>query len=159
MTAQDRRSGLPRTNKYSKYSMVGYEQLALLYFRLWRSVEGRHEGGRRDPMPITWSLACAGACSVMWSTEGGWVMFYFIWLLAAGLAGWASGKIAGDDGFGTTADILLGTTGAFLVRWSFEKFGVSLHDVYLLLFSVWGAAAFPVAARLAFRHHYRSKGF
>jgi len=26
-------------------------------------------------------------------------MFYSIWLLAAALAGWAAGKIAGDDGF------------------------------------------------------------
>jgi uncharacterized membrane protein YeaQ/YmgE (transglycosylase-associated protein family) len=85
-------------------------------------------------------------------------MFYFIWLLAAGLAGWTSGQIAGDGKFGTTADILLGTTGAFLVRWSFEKFGISLDDVYLLLFSIWGAAALPAAARLAFRRHHRSKG-
>jgi len=37
-------------------------------------------------------------------------MFYSIWLLAAALAGWAAGKIAGDDGFGTGADILLGLT-------------------------------------------------
>jgi hypothetical protein len=28
-------------------------------------------------------------------------MFYSIWLLAAALAGWAGGKIAVDDGFGT----------------------------------------------------------
>jgi uncharacterized membrane protein YeaQ/YmgE (transglycosylase-associated protein family) len=35
-------------------------------------------------------------------------MFYSIWLLAAALAGWAAGKIAGEDGFGTLADILLG---------------------------------------------------
>ncbi|MGA7848554.1 MAG: hypothetical protein WCA13_05550 [Terriglobales bacterium] len=33
-------------------------------------------------------------------------MFYAIWLMAAGLAGWAAGKISGDDGFGTGADIL-----------------------------------------------------
>jgi uncharacterized membrane protein YeaQ/YmgE (transglycosylase-associated protein family) len=57
------------------------------------------------------------------------------------------GKIAGDDGFGTGADILLGITGAFVVRWSLEKIGISLQDVYLLLFSIWGAAAFPAAVR------------
>jgi uncharacterized membrane protein YeaQ/YmgE (transglycosylase-associated protein family) len=65
-------------------------------------------------------------------------MFYSIWLLAAALAGWAGGKIAGDDGFGTLADIFLGITGAFVVRWSLENIGISLKDVYLLLFSIWG---------------------
>ena len=45
-------------------------------------------------------------------------MFYSIWLLAAALAGWVGGKIAGDDGFGTGADILFGLAGAFVVRWS-----------------------------------------
>jgi uncharacterized membrane protein YeaQ/YmgE (transglycosylase-associated protein family) len=84
-------------------------------------------------------------------------MFYSIWLLAAGLAGWVSGKIAGDDAFGTLADILLGITGAFVVRWSIENIGISLKDVYLLLFSIWGAAAFPAALRLAIRRHHRSK--
>jgi uncharacterized membrane protein YeaQ/YmgE (transglycosylase-associated protein family) len=84
-------------------------------------------------------------------------MFYFIWLLAAALAGWAGGRIAGDDGFGAGADILLGIMGAFVVRWSFEKIGVSLQDVYLLLFSIWGAAAFPAAVRLGIRRHNRSK--
>jgi hypothetical protein len=29
--------------------------------------------------------------------------------------------------------------------------------VYLLLFSIWGAAAFPVALRLGIRRHNRSK--
>jgi uncharacterized membrane protein YeaQ/YmgE (transglycosylase-associated protein family) len=84
-------------------------------------------------------------------------MFYSIWLFAAALAGWAGGKIAGDDGFGTGADILLGLTGAFVVRWSLEKIGISLQDVYLLLFSIWGAAAFPAAVMLAIRRHNRSK--
>jgi len=32
-------------------------------------------------------------------------MFFSIWLLGAGLAVWAGGKIAGDDGFGTAAGI------------------------------------------------------
>jgi uncharacterized membrane protein YeaQ/YmgE (transglycosylase-associated protein family) len=84
-------------------------------------------------------------------------MFYSIWLLAAALAGWAGGKIAGDDGFGAGADILLGITGAFVVRWSFEKIGISLQDVDLLLFSIWGAAACPVAVRLGIRRRNRSK--
>jgi uncharacterized membrane protein YeaQ/YmgE (transglycosylase-associated protein family) len=57
-------------------------------------------------------------------------MFYPIWLLAAALAGWAGGTIAGDDGFGTGADILLGLTGAFVVRWSLENIGISLKDAY-----------------------------
>jgi uncharacterized membrane protein YeaQ/YmgE (transglycosylase-associated protein family) len=84
-------------------------------------------------------------------------MFYSIWLLAAALAGWAGGRIAGDDGFGTGADILLGITGAFVVRWSLEKTGISVENVYLLLFSIWGAAALPAAMRLVIRRHHRSK--
>ncbi|MGB8723089.1 MAG: hypothetical protein ACLPTQ_11305 [Terriglobales bacterium] len=84
-------------------------------------------------------------------------MFYSIWLLAAALAGWAGGKIAGDDGFGIGADILLGLTGAFAVRWALEKIGVSLQDVHLLLFSIWAAAALPAAVRLGIRRHHRSK--
>jgi hypothetical protein len=44
-----------------------------------------------------------------------------------------------------------------VVRWSLENIGISLKDVYLLLFSIWGAAAFPVAVRLGIRRHNRSK--
>jgi uncharacterized membrane protein YeaQ/YmgE (transglycosylase-associated protein family) len=84
-------------------------------------------------------------------------MFYSIWLLAAALAGWAGGKVAGDNRFGTLADILLGITGAFVVRWSLENIGIALKDVYLLLFSLWGAAALPAAVRLGIRRHNRSK--
>jgi len=84
-------------------------------------------------------------------------MFYFIWLLVAALAGRVGGKIAGDDGFGTGADILLGITGAFIVRCSIEKFAISMHDVYLLLFSIWGAALFPAAVRFCVRYHSRSR--
>jgi uncharacterized membrane protein YeaQ/YmgE (transglycosylase-associated protein family) len=88
-------------------------------------------------------------------TEAG--MFYFIRLFVAALAGWAGGKIAGENGFGVGADILLGITGAFLVRWFLENIGVSLHDVYLLLFSIWGGAALPALVRLGIRRHNRSK--
>jgi len=84
-------------------------------------------------------------------------MFYSIWLLAAALAGWAGGKIAGDDGFGTGADILLGITGFFVIRWSIENIGISLKDVHLLLFSIGGAAALPAALGLGIRRHNRSK--
>jgi uncharacterized membrane protein YeaQ/YmgE (transglycosylase-associated protein family) len=84
-------------------------------------------------------------------------MFYSIWLLAAGLAGWASGKITGNNGFGTVADILLGITGAYVVRWFLENAGISLANVYLLLFSIWGAAAVPAVVRLGIRRHRRLK--
>jgi uncharacterized membrane protein YeaQ/YmgE (transglycosylase-associated protein family) len=84
-------------------------------------------------------------------------MFYLIWLIAAALAGWAGGKIAGSGGFGLGADILLGITGAFVVRWFLENIGVSLEDVYLLLFSIWGAAAFPAALRFGVKRRNRSK--
>jgi uncharacterized membrane protein YeaQ/YmgE (transglycosylase-associated protein family) len=84
-------------------------------------------------------------------------MFDSIWLLAAGLAGWASGKITGNDGLGTGADILLGITGSYVVRWFLENVGISLASVYLLLFSIWGAAAFPAVVRLRMRRHRRLK--
>jgi uncharacterized membrane protein YeaQ/YmgE (transglycosylase-associated protein family) len=84
-------------------------------------------------------------------------MFYSTWLLAAAVAGWAAGKITGSDGFGTGADLLLGITGAFLVRCSLENVGISLANVYLLLFSIWGAAAFPVFVRLGIRRHKQLK--
>jgi uncharacterized membrane protein YeaQ/YmgE (transglycosylase-associated protein family) len=84
-------------------------------------------------------------------------LFYFIWLLAAALAGWAGGKITGGDGFGPGTDILFGITGAFVVRWFLENVGISVEDVYLLLFSIWGAAAIPAVVRLGIRRHNRSK--
>jgi len=84
-------------------------------------------------------------------------MFYFVWLLAAGLAGWASGQIVGDDGSGTVADILLGFTGGFVVLWSLENLTASVPDVYVLLFSIWGAAAFPSTLRLVIKILNRSK--
>ena len=84
-------------------------------------------------------------------------MFYSTWLLAAAVAGWATGKITGNDGFGTGADVLLGITGALLVRWSLENVGISLANVYPLLFSIWGAAALPALVRLGIRRHKRLK--
>jgi uncharacterized membrane protein YeaQ/YmgE (transglycosylase-associated protein family) len=84
-------------------------------------------------------------------------MSYFIWLLAVGLAGWASGEIAGGKGFGRVADILLGISGAFLVRFIIEQVGISLGYVNLLLLSIWGAAAPPATVRLLVRHHSHSK--
>jgi uncharacterized membrane protein YeaQ/YmgE (transglycosylase-associated protein family) len=97
--------------------------------------------------------------STLWRGElfhGGW-MFYSIWLFTAALAGWSAGKIAGDYGFGSMTDILLGLTGAFIVRWSFESIGISLEMTYLLLFSIWGAAALPAALRFGIKRHNRSK--
>jgi len=84
-------------------------------------------------------------------------MSYFIWLLVAGLAGWASGKIVGGEGFGRVADILLGISGAFLVRFIMEQVGIPLGYVNLLLLSISGAATPPVTVRLLVRRHSRSK--
>ena len=70
-------------------------------------------------------------------------MFYSIWLCAVALAGWVGGKIAGDDGFGTGADILLGITGAFVVRWLLENIGVSLQNMHLRRFSIRRAVPLP----------------
>lgn len=84
-------------------------------------------------------------------------MFYFIWLLAVALAGWAGGEITGRDEFGPFTDILFGITGAFAVRWFLENVGISVEDVYLLLFSIWAAAAVPALVRFGIRRHNRSK--
>ena len=84
-------------------------------------------------------------------------MSYFIWLTVAGLAGLASGKIVGGQGFGRVADILLGISGACLVRFIMEQVVVPLEYVYLLLFSISGAAAPPAMARLLLRHPNHSK--
>lgn len=79
-------------------------------------------------------------------------MSYMMWLPFVVLAGWAAGEIAGDGGCGRVSDILLGLSGAFLVRFLVERFEIPLPDIYLLLFSVWGAALLPIAARWVARH-------
>ena len=84
-------------------------------------------------------------------------MFFSIWILVAGFAGWASGKITGNDGSVTGTDIFLGIMGASVVRWPLENLSISLPYVYLLLFSIWGAAAFPAIVRLGIKHHRRLK--
>jgi uncharacterized membrane protein YeaQ/YmgE (transglycosylase-associated protein family) len=84
-------------------------------------------------------------------------MFYSTWLLTAAVAGWAAGKITGNDGFGTGADVLLGITGALLVCLSLENMAPPVANVYLLLFSIWGAAALPAIVRLGIRRHKRLK--
>jgi uncharacterized membrane protein YeaQ/YmgE (transglycosylase-associated protein family) len=84
-------------------------------------------------------------------------MSYFLWLLAVGLAGWASGVIVGGEGFGRVADILLGISGAFLVRFIMEQMGIPLGYVNLLLLTIWGAAAPPATVRLLVRRHSHSK--
>jgi len=84
-------------------------------------------------------------------------MSYFTWLLAVGLAGWTSGVIVGGEGFGRVADILLGISGAFLVRFIMEQVGIPLGYVNLLLLTIWGAAAPPATARLLLRRHSHSK--
>ena len=70
-------------------------------------------------------------------------MSYMMWLPFVVLAGWAAGEIAGDGGCGRVSDILLGLSGAFLVRFLVERFDIPLPDINLLLFSVWGAPCFP----------------
>jgi uncharacterized membrane protein YeaQ/YmgE (transglycosylase-associated protein family) len=84
-------------------------------------------------------------------------MSYFIWLLAVGLAGWASGEIVGGEAFGRVADILLGISGAFLIRFIMEQLDIPLGYVNLLLLSIWGAAAPPATVRLLVRRHSHSK--
>ncbi len=80
-------------------------------------------------------------------------MLDFVWLAVVGLAGWASGKIAGGKGFGRVADVLLGISGGFLVRFAMEQLVFPLEYVYLVLFSIWGAVASPAMVRLLVRRH------
>jgi uncharacterized membrane protein YeaQ/YmgE (transglycosylase-associated protein family) len=84
-------------------------------------------------------------------------MLYFIWFLVVGLSGWVSGEIAGGQAFGRVADILLGISGAFLVRFVTEQLGFPSDYVDLLFFSVWGAAAPPAIVRLLLRRRRHSK--
>ena len=84
-------------------------------------------------------------------------MSYLIWLLVVGLSGWATGEIVGGEGRGRVADILLGISGAFLVRFITEVGRFPLDYVNLLLFSVWGAAAPPATVRLLLRRRRHSK--
>lgn len=84
-------------------------------------------------------------------------MPYLIWLAVVGVSGWVSGQIAGSRAFGKVADVLFGLTGAFLVRFTLEVLGVSLEPVYLLLLSMWGAAALPAIIRCVIRLKFTSK--
>jgi uncharacterized membrane protein YeaQ/YmgE (transglycosylase-associated protein family) len=84
-------------------------------------------------------------------------MPYAIWLIFVAITGWAAGEIVGGDDYGRLTDVLLGLSGALAVRFVIESVGISLHDVYLLLFSVWGAATVPVTFRLSLRHRNAAK--
>jgi uncharacterized membrane protein YeaQ/YmgE (transglycosylase-associated protein family) len=79
-------------------------------------------------------------------------MPYVAWLIFVALAGWAAGEIAGGHDYGRLTDVLLGLSGALLVRFIVESSGIHLHDVYLLLFSIWGAAMVPAIFRWSLRH-------
>src|SRR5438132_13589261 len=76
--------------------------------------------------------------------RGSFAMSYMMWLPFVVLAGWAAGEIAGDGGCGRVSDILLGLSGAFLVRFLVERFEIPLPDIYLLLSSVWEAPRLPI---------------
>ena len=84
-------------------------------------------------------------------------MPYAAWLILVAITGWAAGEIVGGDDYGRLTDVLLGLSGALAVRFFIESVGVSLHDIYLLLFSVWGAATVPVMFRLSLRHRQAAK--
>jgi uncharacterized membrane protein YeaQ/YmgE (transglycosylase-associated protein family) len=79
-------------------------------------------------------------------------MPYAAWLVFVAITGWAAGEIVGGNDYGRLTDILLGISGALLVRFVVESAGIKLHDIYLLLFSVWGAAMVSVIFRLSLRH-------
>jgi uncharacterized membrane protein YeaQ/YmgE (transglycosylase-associated protein family) len=79
-------------------------------------------------------------------------MPYVAWLIFVAIAGWAAGEITGGNDYGRLTDVLLGLSGALLVRFVVETAGSQLHDIYLLLFSVWGAAMVPAIFRWSIRH-------
>lgn len=78
-------------------------------------------------------------------------MPYAAWLIFVVITGWAAGEIIGGAEYGRLTDVLLGLSGAFAVRFVVESVGIPLHDIYLLLFSVWGAATVPLMFRLSLR--------
>jgi uncharacterized membrane protein YeaQ/YmgE (transglycosylase-associated protein family) len=82
-------------------------------------------------------------------------MSYFIWLPAVALAGWVSGQAAGSRAFGRVADVLLGISGGFAVRFVVEQAIGATEPVYLLLFSMWGAAAGPAMTRYLLRRRQK----
>jgi uncharacterized membrane protein YeaQ/YmgE (transglycosylase-associated protein family) len=79
-------------------------------------------------------------------------MPYVVWLIFVAVAGWAAGEIAGGNDYGRLTDVLLGLSGALLVRFIVESARINLHDIYLLLFSIWGAAMVPAIFRWSIRH-------
>jgi uncharacterized membrane protein YeaQ/YmgE (transglycosylase-associated protein family) len=80
-------------------------------------------------------------------------MLHFIWLILMALCGRAAGEIVDGKGFGRVADMLLGITGAFLVRFSVEALRIDVRTINLLLFSIWGAAALPSSVRFLAKRH------
>jgi len=74
-------------------------------------------------------------------------MSHSIWLFVMALSGWFAGKSVGGKRLGAVGDILLGITGAQMVRFSLDVLRVSVDDTSALLFSVWGATALPYLVR------------
>jgi len=64
-------------------------------------------------------------------------MPYVAWLIFVAIAGWAAGEIAGGNDYGRLSDVLLGLSGALLVRFVVESTGIKLHDDYVVLLSSW----------------------
>jgi uncharacterized membrane protein YeaQ/YmgE (transglycosylase-associated protein family) len=51
-------------------------------------------------------------------------MFWLIWVFIVGLiAGWATGKIMKDSGYGTLMDIVLGIVGGIVGGWIMRTLG------------------------------------
>jgi uncharacterized membrane protein YeaQ/YmgE (transglycosylase-associated protein family) len=94
----------------------------------------------------------------MISRLAGGHMLHFIWLILMALCGWAAAEIVGGKGLGRVADMLLGITGAFVVRFSMDALRIDVHAINLLLFSIWGAAALPSSVRFLAKRHGGLKG-
>ena len=75
------------------------------------------------------------------------MMFVLIWFLSISLAAWAAHEIAGGE-FGGRIDVLLGVLCAALLRYVFLQLHPPREPIYVLLFSVWAAAAPPALMRL-----------
>ena len=71
------------------------------------------------------------------------------------LSGWFAGKSVGGKKLGAVADILLGITGAQMVRFLLDVLRVSVDDTHALLFSVWGPPHYLTWSRFLMKRRDR----
>ena len=77
---------------------------------------------------------------------------YWLWLIIVGLiAGWITGKIMNDSGYGVFGDTVLGILGAIIGGWIFRFLGIGIHGGGFLgriLVAICGAVILVLVARM-----------